>query len=162
MSYYENNFIEQNMENFNNLEQGYDSENNFYYLTENEQTNSINDILGRKIIFDAYNEIEKEKRRKEAMNPEKYIKLDYSFKKKLLGGYEASGSIFNNAEETYYKDTEVRMYFLDAVGDKMDSISTIIFKEFGPGDRVPFEMQHDGPKKTQMVTLTVVSAKVSS
>lgn len=107
-------------------------------------------------------EIEAEKRRKEAMNPEKYIKLDYSFKKKLLGPYEATGSIFNDAEETYYKDTEVRMYFLDAAGEKMDSVSTIIFKEFGPGDRVPFEMQHDGPKKTQMISLSVVSAKVSS
>lgn len=37
MSYYENNFIEQNMENFNNLEEGYDNADNFYYLTENEQ-----------------------------------------------------------------------------------------------------------------------------
>lgn len=106
-------------------------------------------------------EIEAEIRRKEAAAPAKFIKLDYSFKKKLLGGYEATGSVFNNATETYYKDTEVRMYFLDAAGDKLDSVSTIIFKEFGPGDRVPFEVQHDSPKGTQMVTLAVINAKVS-
>jgi hypothetical protein len=38
MSYYENNFFEENMENFNNLEEGYDNADNFYYLTENEQS----------------------------------------------------------------------------------------------------------------------------
>lgn len=106
-------------------------------------------------------EIEAETRRKEAQNPAKYIKLDYSFKKKLLGGYEATGSIFNDATETYYKDTEVRMYFLDPNGEKLDSISHIVFKEFGPGDRVPFEIQHDSPKGTQMVVLNVIGAKVS-
>lgn len=106
-------------------------------------------------------EIEAETRRKEALNPAKYIKLDYSFKKKLLGGYEATGSVFNDATETYYKDTEVRMYFLDANGEKLDSTSHIVFKEFGPGDRVPFEMQSDNPKGTQMVVLNVIGAKVS-
>lgn len=37
MSYYEDNFVEQNMENYNNLEEGYNNGDNFYYLTENEQ-----------------------------------------------------------------------------------------------------------------------------
>ncbi len=37
MSYYENNFIEQNNVEYNNLEEGYDNGDNFYYLTENEQ-----------------------------------------------------------------------------------------------------------------------------
>ncbi len=36
MSYYENNFIEQNNATYNNLEEGYDNDN-FYYLTDAEQ-----------------------------------------------------------------------------------------------------------------------------
>ena len=42
MSYYENNFVEKNMENYNNLEEGYNDGDSFYYLTENEQ---IVDVL---------------------------------------------------------------------------------------------------------------------
>lgn len=37
MSYYENNFIEQNNAPYNNLEEGYDNGDNFYYLTDAEQ-----------------------------------------------------------------------------------------------------------------------------
>jgi len=37
MSYYENNFIEQNNTTYNNLEEGYDNGDNFYYLTDAEQ-----------------------------------------------------------------------------------------------------------------------------
>ncbi len=37
MSYYENNFIEQNNATYNNLEEGYDNGDNFYYLTDAEQ-----------------------------------------------------------------------------------------------------------------------------
>jgi hypothetical protein len=37
MSYYENNFIEENNATHNNLEEGYDNGDNFYYLTDNEQ-----------------------------------------------------------------------------------------------------------------------------
>jgi len=42
MSYYENNFVEKKMENYNNLEEGYNDGDSFYYLTENEQ---IVDVL---------------------------------------------------------------------------------------------------------------------
>jgi hypothetical protein len=41
MSYYENNFAEQNIDDYNNdynnLEEGYNNGDSFYYLTENEQ-----------------------------------------------------------------------------------------------------------------------------
>jgi len=37
MSYYENNFIEENNADYNNLEEGYENGDNFYYLTDNEQ-----------------------------------------------------------------------------------------------------------------------------
>jgi hypothetical protein len=44
MSYYENNYFEPNMENFKNDNDGYDNEDNFYYLTENEESKKNNYI----------------------------------------------------------------------------------------------------------------------
>jgi hypothetical protein len=46
MSYYENSFIEQNNTEYNNLEEGYENGDNFYYLTENEhQINGLDENI---------------------------------------------------------------------------------------------------------------------
>jgi len=42
MSYYENKYFEPNMENFKTDNDGYDNEDNFYYLTENEESKKNN------------------------------------------------------------------------------------------------------------------------
>lgn len=99
--------------------------------------------------------------RAESANPPNYMEIDFSFKKKFLGDYEVEGSITNQAQETYYKDPEVRMYFMDKNYTKLDSVSEIIFGEFGPGDKLDFVMSHKGPKSTQLIDISVIRAKVS-
>jgi hypothetical protein len=42
MSYYENQYFEPNIETFKNEDDGYDNEDNFYYLTENEESKKSN------------------------------------------------------------------------------------------------------------------------
>ena len=91
--------------------------------------------------------------------PAKFISVNGSSKKNLLGQTVVRGSVTNHAKIVTFKDVAVRLTFYSKTGALLEQDDEVVYETLDPGSMKPFKSKFFAPKGTDSVAFKVLSAK---
>ncbi len=98
--------------------------------------------------------------KQEEKQPEKFLTVDNSYKKNLLGQSVIKGKITNNAKVANYKDIALKLSFYSKTGALLEEDVETIFEQINAGNEQKFKSKYFTPKGTDSVAIIVESAIV--
>lgn len=95
----------------------------------------------------------------EMKNPARFIAVNGSNKKNLLGQTVVKGTLQNNARIISYKDIDVKLSFYSKTGALLEEDHEVVFENLQPGRSVHFKTKYFTPKGTDSVGMQVITAR---
>ncbi len=96
----------------------------------------------------------------EQRNPVRFLAVNGSNKKNLLGQTVIKGNVINNAKMVSFKDIEIKLSFYSKTGTLLEEDHEVVYETLAPGAGKSFKTKYFAPKGTDSVALKVISAKV--
>lgn len=90
--------------------------------------------------------------------PQKFLSVQNSTKKNILGQTVVSGRIFNNAKVASYKNMELKLQFFSKTRVLLEEDLETIYEKVAPGESTKFKSKYFTPKGTDSVSITVQGA----
>jgi hypothetical protein len=97
----------------------------------------------------------------EKKSPARFLKVEGSNKKNLLGQTVIKGKLYNNARIVTYKDVEIKLSFYSKTGALLEEDRETIYETVDPGAGKSFKSKYFTPKGTDSVSMQVVTAKAN-
>jgi len=97
----------------------------------------------------------------EKKSPQRFLKVEGSNKRNLVGQTVIKGKLYNNARIVTYKDIELKLSFYSKTGALLEEDRETIYESINPGGGKTFKSKYFTPKGTDSVAMQVISAKVN-
>ena len=95
----------------------------------------------------------------EQKNPARFLSVEGSNKKNLLGQTVIKGKVNNNAKIVSYKDIDIKLSFYSKTATLLEEDHEVVYETIHPGGSASFKSKYFAPKGTDSVAMHVVSAK---
>lgn len=109
---------------------------------------------------DKYEQTKETLEQTEKKNPIRFLSVEGSNKKNLIGQTVIKGTITNKATVARYKDIDVELSFFSKTGALLQKDHEVIYETIAPGNSTSFKTKTRAPIGTDSVTLKVYEAKV--
>ena len=96
----------------------------------------------------------------EKKNPKRFLTVEGSDRKNLIGQRVIKGTISNKATVASYKDIDVELSFYSETGALLEKDHEVIYETITAGNSTNFKTKYFAPKGTDSVVMKIVGAKV--
>ena len=96
----------------------------------------------------------------EKKNPKRFLTVEGSDRKNLIGQRVIKGTISNKATVASYKDVDIELSFYSETGALLLKDHEVVYKVIGPNSSESFKYKTYAPKGTDSVVMKFAGAKV--
>ncbi len=96
----------------------------------------------------------------EKKNPIRFLKVEGSDKRNLLGQTVIKGTIESTAKIAVYKDVDIKLSFYSKTGVLLEENHELVYETVAPGKTVSFKSKYFAAKGTDSIAMKVVSAGI--
>ncbi len=96
----------------------------------------------------------------EKKNPKRFLTVEGSDRKNLIGQRVIKGTISNKATVASYKDVDIELSFYSETGALLEKDHEVIYETITAGNSTNFKTKYFAPKGTDSVVMKIVGAKV--
>jgi hypothetical protein len=108
---------------------------------------------------DKYEETKETMEQTEKKNPKRFLTVEGSDRKNLIGQRVIKGTITNKATVASYKDIDIELSFYSETGALLEKDHEVIYENIAAGNSTNFKTKYFAPKGTDSVAMKVVGAK---
>lgn len=105
-----------------------------------------------------YEEVKENLADKEKNNPTKFLAVENSDRKNIIGQTVVKGTIHNKATIASYKDVQLKLSFFSKTAVKLDEAMETVYDNIPPGETIKFKTKYFAPKGTDSVSVKVITA----
>ncbi len=95
----------------------------------------------------------------EKKNPKRFLSVEGSDRKNLIGQRVIKGTISNKASVASYKDVDVELSFYSSTGALLEKDHEVIYETITAGNSKNFKTKYFAPKGTDSVVMKIAGAK---
>ncbi len=108
---------------------------------------------------DKYEQTKETLEQTEKKNPKRFLTVQGSDRKNLIGQRVIKGTISNKATVASYKDVDIELSFYSATGALLEKDHEVIYETIAAGGSTSFKTKYFAPKGTDSVAMKIVGAK---
>lgn len=108
---------------------------------------------------DKYEQTKETLEQTEKKNPKRFLSVEGSDRKNLIGQRVIKGTITNKASVASFKDVDVELSFYSETGALLEKDHEVIYETITAGNSTNFKTKYFAPKGTDSVAMKVVGAK---
>lgn len=108
---------------------------------------------------DKYEQTKETLEQTEKKNPKRFLTVEGTDRKNLIGQRVIKGTISNKASVASYKDVDVEISFYSETGALLEKDHEVIYETIAAGSSTNFKTKYFAPKGTDSVAMKVVGAK---
>jgi ABC-type Fe3+-hydroxamate transport system substrate-binding protein len=109
---------------------------------------------------DKYEQTKETLEQTEKKNPKRFLTVEGSDRKNLIGQRVIKGTISNKASVASYKDVDIELSFYSETGALLEKDHEIIYETITAGNSTNFKTKYFAPKGTDSVVMKIAGAKV--
>ena len=109
---------------------------------------------------DKYEQTKETLEQSERKNPKRFLSVEGSDKKNLIGQTVIKGTITNKATVASFKDVDVELSFYSKTGALLQRDHEVIYETIKPGNSTDFKTKTRAPIGTDSVAMIIYAAKV--
>ncbi|MFM6925372.1 MAG: hypothetical protein ACKOU7_07695 [Ferruginibacter sp.] len=109
---------------------------------------------------DKYEQTKETLEQTEKKNPKRFLTVEGSDRKNLIGQHVIKGTISNKASVASYKDVDVEISFFSETGALLEKDHEVIYETITAGNSTNFKTKYFAPKGTDSVAMKIAGAKV--
>ena len=109
---------------------------------------------------DKYEQTKETLEQSEKKNPKRFLTVEGSDKKNLIGQTVIKGTITNKATVASFKDVDVELSFYSKTGALLQRDHEVVYETIKPGNSTDFKTKTRAPKGTDSVAMKIYAAKV--
>lgn len=115
-------------------------------------------FVGCSASGEVYEERDMSVEQRERINPSEFIVVNAQYDNDVLGASDITGTLYNKATKTNYKDVMVTVYFYDESGSMIGSKNYAVSQDLNVGETENFKIKVDTPDHTKNVTWSITGA----
>ena len=108
---------------------------------------------------DKYEQTKETLEQTEKKNPKRFLTVEGSDRKNLIGQRVIKGTVSNKATVASYKDVDIELSFYSETGTLLEKDHEVIYETIAPGGSTGFKTKYFAPKGTDSVAMKIVGAK---
>jgi hypothetical protein len=108
---------------------------------------------------DKYEQTKETLEQTEKKNPKRFLTVEGSDRKNLIGQRVIKGIISNKASVASYKDVDVEISFYSETGALLEKDHEVIYETIAAGGSTNFKTKYFAPKGTDSVAMKIAGAK---
>ncbi len=108
---------------------------------------------------DKYEQTKETLEQTEKKNPKRFLTVEGSDRKNLIGQRVIKGTVSNKATVASYKDVDIELSFYSETGTLLEKDHEVIYETIAPGGSTSFKTKYFAPKGTDSVAMKIVGAK---
>jgi hypothetical protein len=108
---------------------------------------------------DKYQQTKETLEQTEKKNPKRFLTVEGSDRKNLIGQRVIKGTVSNKATVASYKDIDIELSFYSETGTLLEKDHEVIYETIAPGGSTSFKTKYFAPKGTDSVAMKIVGAK---
>jgi hypothetical protein len=108
---------------------------------------------------DQYEQTKETLEQTEKKNPKRFLTVEGSDRKNLIGQRVIKGTISNKATVASYKDIDVELSFYSETGALLEKDHEVIYETIAAGGSTSFKTKYFAPKGTDSVAMKIAGAK---
>ncbi len=109
---------------------------------------------------DKYEQTKETLEQSEKKNPKRFLNVEGSDKKNLIGQTVIKGTITNKATVASFKDVDVELSFYSKTGALLQRDHEVVYETIKPGNSTDFKTKTRAPIGTDSVAMKIFAAKV--
>ena len=109
---------------------------------------------------DEYQQTKEDLGETEKKNPKRFLTVEGSDKKNLIGQTVIRGKISNKATVASFKDVDVELSFFSKTGALLQRDHEVVYETVTPGNSINFKTKTRAPVGTDSVAMIIYAAKV--
>ena len=109
---------------------------------------------------DKYEQTKETLEQSEKKNPNRFLTVEGSDKKNLIGQTVIKGTITNKATVASFKDVDVELSFYSKTGVLLQRDHEVVYETIKPGNSTDFKTKTRAPIGTDSVAMKIYAAKV--
>jgi hypothetical protein len=115
-------------------------------------------LVGCSASGEVYEERDMSVEQRERVNPSEFIVVNAQYDNDLIGKSSISGTLFNKATRTNYRDVMITVYFYDEGGTMLGSKNYVVSQDLTVGETENIKVDVDTPDHTKNVTWSITGA----
>ena len=108
---------------------------------------------------DKYEQTKETLEQTEKKNPKRFLSVEGSDRKNLIGQRVIKGTISNKASVASYKDIDIELSFYSETGALLEKDHEVIYETIAAGGSTNFKTKYFAPKGTDSVAMKIAGAK---
>ena len=108
---------------------------------------------------DKYEQTKETLEQTEKKNPKRFLTVEGSDRKNLIGQTVIKGTISNKATVASFKDVDVELSFYSKTGALLQRDHEVVYETIAPGNNTDFKTKTRAPVGTDSVAMKIVGAK---
>jgi len=108
---------------------------------------------------DKYEQTKETLEQTEKKNPKRFLMVEGSDRKNLIGQRVIKGTISNKATVASYKDIDIELSFYSETGALLEKDHEVIYETITAGNSTNFKTKYFAPKGTDSVVMKIAGAK---
>ena len=108
---------------------------------------------------DKYEQTKETLEQTEKKNPKRFLSVEGSDRKNLIGQRVIKGTISNKATVASYKDVDIELSFYSETGALLEKDHEVIYETITAGNSTNFKTKYFAPKGTDSVVMKIAGAK---
>jgi hypothetical protein len=108
---------------------------------------------------DKYEQTKETLEQTEKKNPKRFLSVEGSDKKNLIGQTVIKGTVTNSATVASYKDVDIELSFYSKTGALLQRDHEVIYETIAPGNSTAFKTKTRAPIGTDSVAMKIYAAK---
>ncbi|MBK8522415.1 MAG: hypothetical protein IPL54_16680 [Chitinophagaceae bacterium] len=108
---------------------------------------------------DKYEQTKETLEQTEKKNPKRFLAVEGSDRKNLIGQRVIKGTVSNKATVASYKDVDIELSFYSQTGALLERDHEVIYETIAPGSSTNFKTKYFAPRGTDSVAMRIVGAK---
>ncbi len=109
---------------------------------------------------DKYEQTKETLEQTEKKNPQRFLTVEGTDRKNLIGQRVIKGTITNKASVASYKDVDIEISFYSETGTLLEKDHEVIYETIAAGSSTSFKTKYFAPKGTDSVVMKIAGAKV--
>lgn len=109
---------------------------------------------------DKYEQTKETLEQTEKKNPKRFLTVQGSDRKNLIGQTVIKGTITNKATVASFKDVDVELSFYSKTGALLQRDHEVVYETIAPGNNTGFKTKTRAPIGTDSVAMKIYAAKV--
>lgn len=115
-------------------------------------------LAGCSASGEVYEERDMSVEQRERVNPSEFIVVNAQYDSDVVGKSSITGTLYNKATRTNYRDVMITVYFYDEGGTMLGSKNYVVSQDLTVGETENIKVEVDTPDNTKNVTWSVTGA----